>query len=232
MPALDTLIAQLGVPIADQTLLQQALVHGSFLNEHFERTQHIAQSNERLEFLGDSVVNFVATILVYSRFPEFDEGQLTIVRSALIKTTTLAAFARRFDLGQYLLLGKGEQRSGARLRDTMLADAFEAVIAVLYLEGGIEAAQQFLIPLFQAELEHVIANGIPQDYKSTLQNRIQVERNQTPRYRTIALTGPEHQREMTIEVFVGDDVLGVGTGTSKQAATQAAARAALERLES
>ena len=230
MPPIDRLLTRLGVALRDTSALQNALVHRSFLNEHPERHPHLV-SNERLEFLGDSVVNLVAASVVYARFPSHSEGELTRLRTALMNTAALASLARDFDLGQALRLSRGEDRNGARNRDGMLADAFEAVVAVIYLDGGIDAAQAFLAPQFERLLDDVEQRGQRLDYKSELMARIQAERNITPLYRVLAVEGPEHRPEISVEVLANDERLGVGVGPSKQAATQAAAQAALARLD-
>jgi ribonuclease-3 len=229
MPSLDTLIARLGVSFSNQRLLRSALVHRSFLHEHPEQANDLA-SNERLEFLGDAIANYTAATLVFERFPERGEGDLTVLRAALINTSTLAGFARSFGLGAYIRLSKGDDASQGRERDTLLADTFEALVAAIALDSGLAAAQAFLMPLFEQELEHIQAYGLPLDYKSRLQQRIQAERNITPRYHTVSVSGPEHRREFVIEVLAGDEHLGIGRGLSKQAAAQAAAQAALEQF--
>lgn len=230
MAPLDELSARLGVAFADIDLLRRALIHRSYLNERVEERMRLAD-NERLEFLGDTVVNYLAAMLVFEHFPSAGEGELTAWRTALVRTETLADLARRFDLGSYVFLARGEDLSGARRRATLLADTFEAVVAAIALDRGIEAARAFLLPLFEAELAILRAHGPPLDYKSALQSRIQADRGITPRYRTLQVVGPEHQRRFTLEVLAGDEPLGVGQGASKQAAAQAAARAALEALE-
>jgi ribonuclease III len=229
MSAADRLLQRLGISMRNPHLLRVALVHRSFLNEHPERAPEL-ESNERLEFLGDSVINVVAADMVFERYPSASEGQLTLLRTGLINTGALAELARRFELGRYIRMGKGEDRSGARERDGMLADAFEAVAAAIYRDGGFEAARQFLTPLFAERLDALAQEGQRLDYKSELLARVQAERGVTPRYQLLALEGPEHRPEITVSVLAGDEQLGVGSGASKQAATQAAARAALERL--
>ena len=230
MPSLDTLLTRLGVTFNDQRLLRSALIHRSFAHEHPDQALDLID-NERLEFLGDGVVNYLAATLVFERFPERGEGELTILRSALINTTTLAGFARLFDLGAYVRLSKGDEASNGRLRDPLLADTFEALAAAIYLDQGLAAVQAFVLPLFERELERIQTQGLPLDFKSRLQQHVQAARNITPRYNTVSTTGPEHRREFVIEVLAGDERLGVGQGASKQAAAQAAAQAALERLE-
>jgi ribonuclease III len=221
-------MAALGVQFNDPGLLDSALTHRSFVHEHYESS---LQPNERLEFLGDSVLNFLTAQYLYHAFPDHSEGQLTAIRASLVRSATLARFARAFALGKYLKLGKGEEHSGGRERNNLLADAFEAVLAAIYLDQGMAAADGFLRPLLEAEGAHVAAYGLQLDHKSRLQERVQSERNQTPRYRTIRAEGPDHSRTFTIEVFAGDEKLGVGAGNSKQAAAQAAAQTALAHLD-
>ena len=229
MPSLDRLIERLGVSLANPQLLQSALVHRSFLHERPDLAVGLT-SSERLEFLGDALLNCLAATLVFERFPDRGEGELTGLRSALVKTATLAGFAREINLGTYIRLSKGEELSGARERDALLADTFEAVVAAIYLDGGLELARAFVVPMLDQQIEQIAAHGLALDHKSRLQERVQAERNITPRYRTMSVTGPEHRRDFTVEVLVGGARLGLGQGPSKQAAAQAAAQAALERL--
>lgn len=228
MPAIQTLMTLLGVQFNDISLLESALTHRSFVHEHYES---LLQPNERLEFLGDSVLNFLTAQHLYHAFPNHSEGQLTAMRASLVRAATLARFAREFEIGKYLKLGKGEEHSGGRERNSLLADAFEAVLAAIYLDQGVEAANGFLLPLLQAEGDRLVTEGLQLDDKSRLQERVQSERNQTPRYRTVSAEGPDHSRTFTIEVYAGDEKLGIGVGNSKQLAAQAAARAALEHLD-
>lgn len=230
MPSLDTLQTRLGLRFADPKLLRSALVHRSYLHEHPDQGVGLTDG-ERLEFLGDAILNYLAGTLLYDRFPTRGEGELTGLRSALVKTATLAFFARELGLGSYIWLSKGEEINGARERDALLADTFEALVAAIYLDQGLETARVFVNMLFEQQIETIEARGLMLDYKSQLQQRIQAERNITPRYQVIAEQGQDPRREYTIEVLAGDVRLGSGQGPSKQAAAQAAARAALEQLE-
>ncbi|HEX9372007.1 MAG TPA: ribonuclease III [Roseiflexaceae bacterium] len=230
MPSLDTLQARLGVRFADAQLLRSALVHRSFLHEHPDQGIGLLDG-ERLEFLGDAILNYLAATLLFERYPERGEGQLTGMRSALVKTTTLAAFARDLGLGAYVRLSKGEEQSGARDRDALLADTFEALVAAIYLDQGLETARTFVCLLFEQQLARIESHGLALDYKSQLQQRIQAERNITPRYKVVAEQGQDPRREYTIEVLAGNIRLGTGHGHSKQAAAQAAAQVALEQLD-
>src|SRR5437868_8242612 len=159
MPLLDTLIQRLGVPLSDLRLLQSALVHSSFLHEHPDQALFLT-SNERLEFLGDAILNFTAATCLFERFPNGGEGELTTLRSALVKTPTLAGFARELGLGAYIRLSKGEESSGARDRDALLADTFEAIVAAIYLDSGLEMARDFVEPLLEPQIEVIVANGL------------------------------------------------------------------------
>jgi ribonuclease-3 len=210
----------------DQSLLLRALTHRSYINEH----AGAGEDNERLEFLGDAVLDFLSGSYLYRRFPELDEGGLTRMRAALVNTEGLAALANQIELGQHLRLGKGEDDSGGRRRATLLCDCFEAVMGALFLDSGLDAVRVYVEPLFASSAKLVIVGEKEIDAKSAFQEWAQAERGTTPRYNQLAVTGPDHNREYTVEVLVVDESFGTGTGPSKQAATQAAARAALQRV--
>ncbi len=210
----------------DPSLLLRALTHRSFVNEHAD----VSQDNERLEFLGDAVLDFVAGAFLYHRFPELREGGLTRLRAALVNTGQLARFAEAQALGSQLRLGKGEAESGGRQRQTLLADAFEAVMGAYYLDAGLEAVRVFVEPLFAESVDNVLLTDSDVDAKSLFQEWAQAKLGQTPRYNTLSVSGPDHSREFTIEVVVGAEGYGTGAGPNKQAATQAAARAALDKV--
>ncbi len=226
---IETYLHEQKLDFNNPALLATALVHRSFAHEHWEQSP---ESNERLEFLGDSVLNFLTARFLYEQFPDKSAGELTTLRAALVKTSTLARLARSLDLGAALKLGRGEERSGGRERDPLLEDVFEALVGAVYLDRGAEGAGAFLRPLLEQEVGYITQNGLVLDEKSRLQERVQYERNQTPRYRTVRVEGPDHDRRFTTEVWAGDDLLGTGEGSSKQIATQAAARAALALLDS
>jgi ribonuclease-3 len=228
MPAITKLTNALGTQFTDATLLQNALTHRSYVHEHYQATN---EPNERLEFLGDSVLNMITAEYLYNTFPQYPEGQLTAMRAVLVRAATLAAWARHFNLGPYIKLGKGEERSGGRDRDALLADTFEAVTAAIYLDQGLDAARRFLLPLLETQAQTLEHDDVLQDSRSRLQERVQAERNQTPRYHTVSAEGPDHSRVFTVEVWAGEEQLGVGTGASKQAAAQEAARRALAALD-
>jgi len=212
----------------DSLLLQRALTHRSYINEHPERA---LEDNERLEFLGDAVLDFVSAAWLYNRFPEADEGRMTSLRAALVKTEMLAGFSVRLNLAGEILLGKGESESGGRKRVNLLADAFEAVVGALYLDQGLEAVRLLVEPLFTLAIDYIITSELDRDPKSILQEWSQAERGQTPRYRTVKAEGPDHAKVFTVDVYIGNEAVGQGEGSSKQAATHAAAENAIERLE-
>lgn len=220
----------IGVRFRDERLLQSAFVHRSFMHERPERVPGLS-SNERLEFLGDAVLNFITAAWLFARFPAQSEGDLTALRAALVKTTTLASFARSLDLGAHVRISRGEDAPAARNRPPLLADIFEAVLGAIYLDQGIDAARAFVLPFLERQLEAIQSGAAEVDYRTRLQEAAQSRFNLTPGYRTVSVSGPDHQREFTLEVLVGEQLLGAGSGPSKQAAAQAAARAALERLD-
>ncbi len=222
----------LGVEFRRPDLLRQALTHLSYVYERSRSTQAaVEEANERLEFLGDAVLELLVSEFLYRRFPAASEGELTAYRAALVRTPTLARWARRFRLDEFLYLGRGEvPRPGRPVRERILAGAFEAVLGALYLDRGIRAVRRFLRRLLLEEAEGLIAIGQNENYKGRLQELIQDRLRITPVYRTIAVTGPAHQRTFTAEVMIGERPYGVGHGPSKRAAEQEAARRALERL--
>lgn len=220
------LAGRLGLHFTNLHLLVRALTHRSYVNEN----PNAIEDNERLEFLGDAVLDFVVGAWVYNHFPEMQEGNLTRMRSALVRTDTLAKFARQLDLGPALRLGRGELASGGRLRDNLLCATFEAVIGALYLDTGIPAVEKFIEPLLASASDKVSSHVERYDPKSTLQEWAQSNKLGTPRYTTVASSGPDHARVFTVDVQVNGKVFGQGVGSSKQTAAQAAAQAALESL--
>ena len=227
MTEIDSLQEILGVAFKDVSHLQQALVHRSYLNENPDFS---LESNERLEFLGDALLGFVVAEKLYRGFPEFQEGDLTKLRSALVRTETLARVARSLNLGEYLYFGKGEEGSGGRHRQRNLACVLEAVIGAVLVDRGFGVAKKFVLRILSDELEQATEEKLKKDPKSRLQEVMQAEQQLTPLYQTIDTTGPDHERVFTVEVLGGDTLLGRGSGRSKQAAEQEAARAALEKL--
>lgn len=219
---------RLDLPFRRFSLLRRALTHRSYLNEHPEALE----DNERLEFLGDAVLDFMVGAWLYNRFPEMREGQLTQLRSALVRTEQLAEFARKIDLGAGLRLGRGEGIGGGRRRQALLCGAFEALIGALYLDAGLDSVEAFIRPILEPAAEMVLAEHKDRDPKSVLQEVVQGLGYGPPRYRTISDSGPEHDKVFDVEVLVNDIVYGGGSGHSKRAAAKSAAREALRRLES
>lgn len=215
-------------PFRDPGLLERALTHTSYANEHPELG---GADNERLEFLGDAILDFIAAAWLFEHYPELDEGRLTSVRAALVRVNTLADFARAIGVRERLKLGKGEEDSGGRERDNILGDAFEAVLGALYLDQGIDAVRALLEPLFAQRAPQIVQANLDRDAKSRLQELAQGQLGVTPRYRLIASEGPDHAKQFTVAVWVGERQVGSGRGSSKQQAEQAAAQAALACLD-
>ncbi len=215
---------RLELPFTDNLLLSRALTHRSFINEHPDALE----DNERLEFLGDAVLDFLVGAWLYNRFPEMAEGELTRMRSALVRTDQLAEFARSIDLGLALRLGRGELGGGGRDRQAVLCAGFEALVGALYLNSGIEPVQVFIEPFLRQAVDEILLSNKDLDPKSLLQELLQSQGHGPPEYRTVAASGPDHARIFEVEVLVNGDVYGRGSGHSKQAAAKQAASAALE----
>jgi ribonuclease-3 len=212
----------LGVHFQDAQLLRLALTHRSYIYE----TPGVGQSsNERLEFLGDSILALISADFLYRAFPHLSEGELTDVRAVLVRTETLAKFAREINLGKFLLMGKGEQNSGGGQR--VQASAFEAVLGAIYLDQGLTVTQDFLMPRLEPLAQEIVSKRLFKDNKSLFQEMAQANEGVTPSYRLVSQEGPSHNREFTVEVLLGDKVAGRGQGRNKQTAEQEAARSAL-----
>ena len=227
MADLVALQQTLGISFNNLSLLEQALVHSSYINENPGFTP---TSNERLEFLGDAILDLVVAEKLYQDFPHFNEGEMTKLRATLVCRDTLSRMARAIRLGDYLYLGKGEEASGGRHKPANLTGALEAVIAAISLDQGLATARDCILRLLNSELQKAISQGAGVDYKSRLQELIQARQQLTPVYNVIEAVGPDHAKEFTAEVRVGDTVLGRGSGKSKKAAETEAARSVLERL--
>lgn len=225
---METLEERLGVSFGDGTLLSQALTHPSAVNE---APQEFSASNQRLEFLGDSFLDYVAARELYLRLPQLPEGQLTELRSAVVRGEALARVARSIDLGARLLMGQGEEGSGGRERDTNLAAALEALVGAVLLDGGIETAYAVTLRLLQPELESVLRDGAPRDPKSRLQEVMQGMGKGSPVYSTVDESGPDHEKTFSIEIWMDGQLLGRGAGRRKVDGERAAAEEALRTLE-
>lgn len=231
---LQALQARLLYGFADGHLLSLALTHRSRVHERGEGGPP-GEDNERLEFLGDAVVGMLVGEGLYRRYPELSEGELTRMRGALVSRRHLAEVARGLELGQHLLLGRGEERSGGRAKAALLANAMEAVIGAIYLDGGLEAAQRLVearvvAPGVEALRARVTADGGMGDFKSALQETLQARRRGQPEYRTVRESGPDHQKEFFVEAWAEGALLAEGTGSTRKRAEQDAARRALEQL--
>ena len=216
----------LGVTFKEIGLLQHALYHRSYLNEAPEDVE----SNERLEFLGDAVLGLVVSERLFKEYPQMTEGQLSQVRAILVRWDALARAAERIDLGEYLVLGKGEELSGGRQRPSNLAGAFESVIGAAYIDQGFKFAQKLVLKLLKPDLDEIAAQGFSVDSKSELQHVSQTRWHSIPYYSLISSEGPDHAKLFTVEVTVGDQVMGRGQGRNKKQAELNAARQALETL--
>ena len=225
----DTLyefVRNLSVPFKNLSLLNRALTHRSYVNEHNQPLQ----DNERLEFLGDAVLDFVVGSWLYNHFPEKKEGELTRIRSALVRTEQLAKFARQINLGESIKLGRGEILAGGRNRDLLLCSAFEALIGAIFLENDIQTVQRFMNPFIQNNVQEYLFQTDQIDPKSNLQEWSQANKLGVPIYSTAAITGPEHDRTFEVHVEVDGELLGVGYGHNKQLASKEAALKALSKV--
>lgn len=221
--AVGRLEQRLGFPFRDKGLLSLALVHPSYVNEHPDA---VAGSNQRLEFLGDAVVDTVVAEEVYRRFPSAPEGQLTVLRAAVVRDESMGQMGRRLGLGELLLLGQGEEATGGRERISNLADAFEAVVGALFLDRGYEAAKGAVLKLLADEMTTLSEGKVLTDAKSELQELAQQQGKSAPTYRVVKESGPEHAKEFEVEVVLEGDVVGTGRGRRKaEAEREAAARA-------
>jgi ribonuclease III len=225
----DALQQAIGYRFRDRGLLEHAMTHTSRANEDVSGGVH---DNESMEFLGDAVVGFVIADVLFREFPDFDEGEKSKTKAALVSTATLARQAERLNLGEHLLLGRGEEKTGGRRKQALLADGYEALIAAIYLDGGIEHVRAFIVrefaPLFTEVQQHGIAGS--QDYKSALQELLQAREQPLPEYRLVGTMGPDHRKLFQVEVVVNGEALAESTGPSKKEAEQDAARAALDKL--
>ena len=218
---------KIGYCFQNKKLLQTALTHSSYSNEVHNRGSRVA-FNERLEFLGDSVLSFVTSEYLYNTFPQLPEGELSTIRAGTVCEKALHAFATEIGLGNYLLLGHGEERNSGRSRVSILADAFEALIAAIFLDGGIEPVKKFLLPFITSDISIIVKTGNVKDYKTELQHVIQAEQGEQLSYITVSETGPAHAKIFTVEARLNSNVIGHGVGSSKREAEQNAAMEALK----
>lgn len=218
----------IGVYFNHPDLLKQALTHRSYINEH---AADDLKDNERFEFLGDAILDYITADMLFQRFPEMSEGVLTRLRSALVKTDSLAQLAVACRIGEALLIGKGEEISGGRERANNLCGAFEAVVGAIYLDQGLEVAKAFVIPLLTELQKEVMDDAIRKDARSQLQEWSQAHYDLTPGYHVISAIGPDHKKEFQVEVLIGTKIIATGSGRTKQSASQSAARAAMALVQ-
>lgn len=228
MTDLAALQDMLGVTFEDVSLLEQSLVHRSYLNENPDF--HLP-SNERLEFLGDSLLGFVVAETLFQESPYLSEGTMTRLRASVVRGETLARVAKSLGLGECLYLGHGEESSGGRERRSNLAGLLEAVLGAVLVDGGFAVAKSLVLRLLEGEIHSAVEGRVSADYKSRLQEVVQARHQATPVYRTAREEGPDHAKEFTVQVLVDGDVVGTGRGKSKRKAEAEAARQALERLD-
>lgn len=217
----------LGISFRQESSLEMAFVHPSYLNEN---PGFAGSSNERLEFLGDAILNFIVAEKLYGEFPELSEGDLTEIRASLVCRDTLAEIAFSLKLGDWLLLGQGEEANGGRTRPSNLANAMEALIGVLYLEQGLARAGRFIFRQLKPRLDKIKVGKRTPNYKALVQEFVQGQKRPTPVYRLVETAGPDHSKQFTVEILVEGEVVGNGTGKSMKAAENQAARAAWEKL--
>lgn len=224
MNSLDAFQERLGVTFKNQALLEQALTHRSYINEHPESELH---HNERLEFLGDAVLELASTVRLFHSYPDEPEGQLTAYRAALVNTQSLAGIADDLDINEHVRLSRGEKKDTGRARQYILANTVEAIIGAIYLDQGYDAAADFISRFFYPKLDTILKDRLWQDAKSHLQEKAQEHESATPVYEVVAQEGPDHDKTFTVGVYVAGVEIAQGTGASKQEAEQAAAQAAL-----
>jgi len=222
----DEFAQRVGLPFKNISYLSRALTHRSYLNENTDAIE----DNERLEFLGDAVLDFLVGAWLYNRYPEMAEGDLTRMRSALVGTPQLAAFARQLGVGSAMRLGHGEDDGGGRRRDTLLCATFEAIIGALYLDAGLQEVIAFMYPILETAVIQIMTKRQDQDPKSRLQEWSQSQGLGVPHYHQVSVSGPDHERTFEFEVSINGEPYGRGTGTSKHAASKAASRNALIEL--
>ncbi len=227
MARFDELGGVLGISFKNEALIKEALTHRSYLNENPDwNTSH----NERLEYLGDAVLELVVTEHLFKKYPDRHEGQLTSFRAALVNYQMLATIARDIELEKYLFLSKGESQDTRKARDVILANAIEAVLGAIYLDQGYEVAQRVITTLVLSRVEKIVEEGLYRDPKSELQERVQEMFRVTPSYRVLHEEGPDHEKSFSVGVYFGEKLTAKGVGTSKQEAESRAAVLALEYM--
>jgi ribonuclease-3 len=225
MRPLSDIQQRIACTFKDPGLLERALTHKSYANEN-----RLSYHNERMEFLGDAVLNLTVSEYLMRTCPDSTEGDLSRLRAAIVSEPTLAAIAREIGLGAHILLGRGEEQTGGRNKDSLIADCLEALIASVYLDGGQDAANEFILRFFEDTIKKTCTSGGIIDYKTELQELCQERLRQLPEYRVASESGPDHQKQFEVELLIKGQVSGRGTGKSKKEAEQRAAKEALEKL--
>ncbi len=225
MPRLSDIQQRIGHWFKNEELLERSLIHKSYANEN-----RVPAHNERFEFLGDAVLGLVISEYLMRTCPDSSEGDLSRFRAAVVSEPALAKIAREIGLGSYILLGRGEEQTGGRDKDSLLANCLEALIASVYLDGGKDAAEAFVIRFFEEIIRKTCASRGTLDYKTELQELCQERLKQLPEYRVVSETGPDHQKQFAVELSIKGEVCGRGVGKSKKEAEQKAAKEALEKL--
>lgn len=224
---IQALESSIGYNFKDKSLIIEALTHKSFANENPE---YISSFNERLEFLGDAVLGLIVSEYLFSSYPEYSEAQLSKIKAYAIQDNTLVKIATAFDIGSCLLLGKGEEATGGRKKPSLLANALEAILAAVYLDGGFKEARDLALNFLKDKIEKVVSKSLLFDFKTHFQEIVQEQYGVLPRYIVHKETGPEHIKTFEVEVFIGDELYGKGKGRSKKEASQKAAEEGLEKL--
>ncbi|MGM0438608.1 MAG: ribonuclease III [Bacillota bacterium] len=225
---MDELEEILGIKFKDKSLLRRAVTHKSFPNENPKLD---IKNNERMEFLGDAVLDLSMSSYLFEKFPDYPEGKLAKMKAILVSAPVLSEIAKEININKFLLLGKGEEMTGGRERDSILADSLEGIIGAIYLDQGLDAADKFIVENFKNDIEIVKSGDHIRDYKTLLQETIQKNSNKRPEYFVEDEKGPDHNKTFIVRVEFSDRILGFGKGSSKKDAEQKAAKVALENLE-
>jgi ribonuclease-3 len=221
---------RIGIEFKDKSLLKQALIHRSFINEALNGAE--LSHNERIEFLGDAILELIITEYLYQAYPEYKEGELTSFRAATVRTTSLAITAEKLELGEFVYMSKGEERTGGRYRPYILANTFEAMLGAIYLDQGLETVKAFLHRILVPKIKNIVEQRLDIDHKSKLQEIAQEKTGLTPSYHLLNAVGPDHNKEFTMCVKVGEFVFGEGKGHNKQEAEENAASKAIDAWDS
>jgi len=223
----EELSKKLGIKFNDISLLERALTHRSFLNEN----KSVDKSNERLEFLGDAVLELIVSDYLFRKYPNRPEGELTSFRSALVRTESLAEASRELDFGKYLRLAKGEEESGGRDKDYILANTFEAILGAIYIDQNYQECKNLVTKILISKIEHIVENRLDIDGKTKIQEMAQAKFGHTPTYVVLKESGPDHDKKFVVGIRIGKKILGKGKGSSKQRAEEAAAQKAVKSIE-